>query len=365
MKAALCIRADARENPGGDWVQLQKTAAALEEFGVSCEIHVGTLPRRADVVHAFNLTRLSNTLKVAAWAKAHATPLAISPIWHSLDDMSLFYGHRYRFPEGWFPIASYLASKELLYERGRWDRHVLRAALFWRAQIRRVVAQAAIVLPNSPDELQALRRQTGAAPTHALVVPNAVDAGACFADTLPRQRMIVCAGRIEPRKNTLRVVRAFLQSAALRDWKLLLLGHASDRHADYVRQVMRQVDGQRIIWRDQIPFAEAQQCYAESHALILASHFETTGLVGLEGLFQGCQVVMTRRCYTDYYYGDRVLYCDPYDTDSIQLAMEQATTRLIPRPDDAFFQHFSWANVGRLTANAYEIALQAFARHEV
>lgn len=357
MRAALCIRADARTNPGGDWVQLEKTAAALERQGVTCDIHVGGVPGKADVVHAFNLTRLSNTLQVADWARTQGVPLLISPIWHSLDDMSRFYGALFHVPVA-FPIAPYLAVKELVYERKRWTPYVLRALTRWRANVRATVAQAAMILPNSPEELATLQRDTGAQSANSLVVPNAVDLGLCMNDTVPRTRTIVCSGRIEPRKNTLEVVRAFLRSASLSDWRLLLLGQASERHPEYVAQVMRHVDEQRVVWFDHVPFEQAQRIYAGSQVLILASHFETTGLVGLEGLYQGCQVIMTRRCYTEYYYADRVLYCDPYDSTDIQQTMEIAATRRVPRPDEAYFQHFSWENVGRLTRRAYDMVMQ-------
>ena len=84
INVALCIRADAESNPGGDWLQLQKTANTLQALRVNIQICVGRVPDKpVDLVHAFNLTRLSNTHMVAQWCQQKNVPLAISPIWHS------------------------------------------------------------------------------------------------------------------------------------------------------------------------------------------------------------------------------------------------------------------------------------------
>ena len=68
---------------------------------------------------------------------------------------------------------------------------------------------------------------------------------------------------------------------------------------------------------------------------------------------------MTERCYTDYYYRDRVTYCDPYQVVSIQQAMEQTIERPFQRPDSDYFEHFSWDNVGRMTLSAYQQVLHS------
>lgn len=353
MKVSLCIRSDAETNSGGDWIQLQKTAHALRKLGVDVEVCVGRPPTAPDIVHAFNLTRLTNSMLIARWCRQHGVPLVISPIWHPLHDMARFYGERYSFPYRPFPICSYLALKEAFYERNL-KAVTLLSTLFWKATLRYVLTTASLLLPNSPQEYQQLELDLGIETPPSQVVPNAVDLGESFSGCEEREPTIVCPGRIEPRKNQLRVVEAFLSNKSLRDWKLVLLGADSRRHRRYCLRIRRLADGEHVVRADHISYREAQKLYARCSILVLASHFETTGLVGLEGLYQGCNVVMTRRSYSEYYYGPRVEYCDPCSVPSISAAIERAMHRPRPSRDMDYFRRFSWDRVGELTLASYQ-----------
>lgn len=267
INVALCIRADAESSPGGDWLQLQKTANTLQALGVNTQICVGRVPEQpVDLVHAFNLTRLSNTHMVAQWCQQNDVPLVISPIWHSLADMGLFYAEHFRhWPGQCFPMPAYLALKELLYERGHWNRYVWTAALRWRMTQRKTVQQAAVLLPNSPEEGRTLEQALAVNAKVTHVIPNAVDLGHCYSDQSPKEKLIVCPGRLEPRKNQERVVEAFLASKALQEYDLLLLGALNQRHAAYQGRFLTLVNTHdRLRWLDHVSFEEAQRIYARS-----------------------------------------------------------------------------------------------------
>jgi glycosyltransferase involved in cell wall biosynthesis len=107
-----------------------------------------------------------------------------------------------------------------------------------------------------------------------------------------------------------------------------------------------------------VPFEQAQRTYAAAELVVLASYFETTGLVGLEGLYQGARVVMTRRSYNDFYYGRRVTYCDPYDEGDIARALVAALREPVDPPEDGYFGRFSWPAAAAATRSAYEAALE-------
>jgi len=157
VRIALCLRADAKTNPGGDFVIVKKTAKALEQLGLSVEICCGSKPTQADLIHIFNLTRLSNSLAVAKFAVAHGIPYVLTPIWHSLSDMKMFYGKQYGL-ERYFPIEKYIAAKELIYERFTLTKSTFSSAFFWKSSQQYVVNNAKTVLPNSPEEGVILRK---------------------------------------------------------------------------------------------------------------------------------------------------------------------------------------------------------------
>ena len=104
----------------------------------------------------------------------------------------------------------------------------------------------------------------------------------------------------------------------------------------------------------QIPYEKMSSCYAAARVHVLASWFETTGLVSLEAGLAGCSVVASGERAREYL-GSFVEYCDPGDIDSIAKAIRQT----LEKPaDPAFRKHvlenFTWAEVARQTLAAYE-----------
>ena len=83
LKVLFLSRATLFSVPGGDTVQIMKTAAALRERGCSVDISTDTAPRLEgfDLVHILNLTRPQETYVQALTAKKYGTPIAFSPIY--------------------------------------------------------------------------------------------------------------------------------------------------------------------------------------------------------------------------------------------------------------------------------------------
>lgn len=352
MRVALTIRSDAESNPGGDYVQVLNTAEALRACGVDAQVAVGRPPTEVDLIHAFNQTRIHSTYVAAKIATAHGIPFVVSPIWHSLAHMQEFYGARYGLGSR-FPIRKYLALKELYYEKGSPDTHLIKSVLQWTRAQRYVIRSADAVTPISAEEGSVLMEELGVSIPVMRPIQNAVDLeGASAAVPVKKENVVVCSGRIEPRKNTLSVVRAF-KEAELPNWKLILLGAASTKHAKYVESVMDEIDGDHAKWIPHVPFPEAQQIYAKARILVLASFFEVTPLVGIEALHNGAAAVITNRSFIESHYGRHVVQCDPYDIDSIAAGLRSAARDPLPVPGPSFFESFSWSRVGEELADLY------------
>ena len=357
------IRWDARKNPGGDFVQLQKTMQALSEHRMAT-VSLSFDPRadlsNFDLVHIFNLTRLHETYRYAANALRQSKPYVISSIWHAFEDLRPYYlrqGGLAAKVVRWLGVPGLLALKELMYGLNSRRLPPLGLVVEWMARLRLTLANAAAVLPNSEAELEALTRESGVVPALYFIVPNAVDSlETSGRPALRREEIVLCAARVEPIKNQLSLIDAFLANADLENARLVFAGQRNHVHGKYARRFERALIPDRVEWLGPLPHDELMRWFAKSTVVALPSFFETTGLVGLEALSRGANVAMTNRGYTRDYYHDYVCYCDPYSVASISKALTRAL-RCHRKPSEDYFARYSWERAATETVKAYQAVL--------
>ena len=341
------------EVPGGHRVQLQQTASALRRLGVQVEEHYGPdLPAgRWDVVHGFQL----GAAEVAS-ARHRSEVVAISTIYVGLS-----------YSTSGSP-APRVTLREGLGRGTRGIRH-LRASLRGREALSRLSmremsaeldqirawSMADVLLPNAEGEARHIRDDLGVL-TDAVVVPNAIDAE-MFAPGFSKDRepgTVLCVGRIEPHKNQLGTIRAL---HGLPGVTLTVIGPPHPHHRAYYDECRRAATGNVTL----LPGAEHKDLpalYSRHRTHVLASWYETTGLVSLEAAASGCTVVTTDRGHAREYFGSEARYCNPAEPDSIRQAVLTALTDM---PSAALLQRIcaslTWDETARETAEAYERAL--------
>jgi len=363
MKILFRIRSDIERFPGGDEVQLRRTREALEALGVETALLSGVaeMPDGFDVVHLFNTTRIHETMVQLEQARARRVPVVVSTIWHSTAEMRRFYGHLRRWP--WFPLTAYQSAKEAWYARRSGLPISWASVLGFRAMQRYVVREADAILPNSAAELNLLRSELGARPRAAFVVPNGFTIAGRPAPGSVARRDVLCVGRVEPRKNQLGVIRAF-KRLPRGSHRLRLFGAMSAAHDEYAARVRAELVPGWVEYAGVVSQTELAVEMAQSAVVVLASFFETCGLVVLEALACGARACVTQSpCLTDYY-GDRVDYCDPYDEASIAAGLTAALHRA-PEDHTEFLRGFSWERAAEQTLRAYEQVLAARAGRAV
>jgi glycosyltransferase involved in cell wall biosynthesis len=229
----------------------------------------------------------------------------------------------------------------------------------WRGEL---LSLSDAILPNSSAEARQLVRLFGADRERVHIVPNGVDPRFAHADpgpfrSLPAGRpnhrdFVLYAGRIEPRKNVLGLIRA----SRLANLPLVVIGVTVPGHEAYA-QLCRQEGGRSTTFFGPLDHADPLLSSAMACARVFAlpSWFETPGLAALEAAMAGCAIAITPYGCTREYFGDHVEYAPPRRPRLIAHALQRAWE---DGPSATLKAHiaanFAWSSVAIATREAYE-----------
>jgi len=329
--------------PGGGENQLVQTAKHLDDAGVGVRLFSPWTDRIEEyrILHLFGMSR--EGLELARIARRRGVRVVLSPIC-------------WREPKALYALASRRARG--LWHRAKWSlKGVFPRVGGWRDDL---IRQADVILPNSDAEARQLTRLFRATVGRIRVVPNGVDARFEAADPLPfrtlhgKGEFVLYAGRIEPRKNVLGLIRAVRRIGRT----LVVIGNAPPGHEGYL--AMCQERGRDSVhWYSGVDHDDPllASAYAAARVFALPSWFETPGLAALEAALSGTAIVVTPNGCTREYFGNRAEYARPDRIAEIGDAIETAWHEG-PKPglQTLVRSQFLWTNVAQRTAEAYDHA---------
>lgn len=292
MHVALLARQSLNRQPGGDTVQIQQTALALEQLGyrVSIVLAGDPLPEGVDVLHFFNLGRPADAFP---YFLEFEGPKVISSIYvdYSAAD-------RERMPWAFRLVGAHGLEYLKTLARGRngTDRKPpLRYVLSGQKRsIRLLVQRADLVVTSSTSELERICALKLTLSGKALrdkhrVLPLGLHPD--FLHTPPTYQGarsgLLLVGRLEYLKNQLQVIHWAREN----QWPLTVVGDANTNQPEYAEQC-RLAAGPETTF---LPYqgSEALIKVMDRHkTLIIPSHFETFSLVGLEAYARGMSVLI-------------------------------------------------------------------------
>ncbi len=251
-KIALVARRDLLQVPGGDTLQMMETAARSSCAGTNAISFSRGSTRKAsryDLVHAFNMTRVHDTLtRCREFARA-GIPIVVSPIHHALEWVN-DYGVRGRIGIAG-GVGRHLSQDRREALKAAW--HAVRepsrfpdvlsmlALGYSRSQLE-VLARARCVVCNSAAELRMLRHELGFAGVgfvSHLGLSSAFMKGLGTGSHEPPSEWesdlpyILSVGRVEPRKAQLDVIEA----AGRLGYSVVLIRARSQISPGYYRRV--------------------------------------------------------------------------------------------------------------------------------
>lgn len=327
--------------PGGGENQLVQTGRHLEALGLPVRPFSPWTDRleRSRALHLFGMSR--EGLELARVARARDVPVVLSPIcWYDPRALVALAGG---------PVA---AARDL----AKWA--VRRTLPKWPTWRRELLRLADVVLPNSHAEARQLIQVFAADPARIRVVPNGVEprfASAtpdAFHDEFDASEFVLYAGRIEPRKNVLGLVRAVRDTGL----KLVVIGDAPPGRESY-KAACREAGAGSVRWLPAVRHDDPRlaSAYAACRVVALPAWFETPGLAALEGALAGRAVVVTPYGCAREYFGGMVEYARPGRPAELAGALTRAWKN---GPDTRLAGHvkarFLWSEVARRTAEVYD-----------
>ena len=237
------------------------------------------------------------------------------------------------------------------------------------ALIRRSARRAAIVLTVSEFSRSALVERYRLSPAKVIVTPNGVDRdafrpmGAEPPGIRERYRLdgpfVLSVGRIEPRKNLPRLIRAFSRARGRlgSGIRLVIAGQEDFRSREVFQEAERQTEGS-VLFLGAVPDPDLPALYNLAEALTYPSLVEGFGIPVLEAMACGTPVLASPRGALPEVGGDAVLWADPEDEEALSDGIERILTDSELRgrlraAGPARAARFDWNETARRTLEAY------------
>lgn len=363
MKVIFANRSDCITKPGGDTRQMLLTKKYLES-NYNLDIELCFNPeelskKECDIVHLFNVTIHEHCAEIIRSALKIKSKIVLTPIyWNYTDSHANNVLSRYFFMRP-IPIVARL-KKPVMFFINQLSRDSYRSESF-NKNIEFVLRSSDLVLPNSNEELECLTSHFSI-PLQHKIIPNAVEfqENNIQSSIDTNKNAILQVGLIVPGKNQLNTLLAMKDFP---EYPLYFIGPVANQHYyDHLKRIAKRWGN--VYFTGQLKPKEVAELYKNALVHVLPSLAETTGLVTLEALYYGCEVVVSNSRFVPvkYYHFDEVGHiCNPYDVRTISTAIKDAINNPKQGSFDKnkYFNFFNYQTVAEKTYEAYLSVIKA------
>ncbi|MGH2711981.1 MAG: glycosyltransferase family 4 protein [Actinomycetota bacterium] len=234
--------------------------------------------------------------------------------------------------------------------------------------VKRTVRDANAVIAVSRNTASDLQKLTGIDPARIQIVPlggsipvGTGDPGAVLDRLSIPRPYVLFVGTLEPRKNVVRLIRAYRRIAPGVPNALVLAGPRGWRSQPVDRELAQPGHG-RIIRTGRVSEDELDALYRGADAFAYPSLYEGFGLPVLDAMTRGVPVVTSNTSSLLDLAGEAAMRISPESVGAIAGAMEavltdQALSARLGAAGRERAREFSWERTARETLDVYEKAL--------
>lgn len=176
-------------------------------------------------------------------------------------------------------------------------------------------------------------------------------------------KFLLYVGRIDPRKNLVRLIQAYslLRSRGLLDHKLLIAGKLYLQPRLLQKTLKRSPFSQDITFCGYVPYDQLPALYSAADIFVYTSEYEGFGLPPLEAMASGVPVVASDIAIFKEILSDAAVLVNPRDVESIADGIHRIVKdddfrkTLIQKGSDRT-RKYSWNQTARITLQAYREA---------
>jgi glycosyltransferase involved in cell wall biosynthesis len=239
----------------------------------------------------------------------------------------------------------------------------------YRMGLRVAVRRADAIITPSRSTAEDLLSRTKVDPARVHVIPEAAgapDGGGDPAEVATRLKIprpyLLFVGTLEPRKNLVRLVRAYRRAATSGiPHALVLAGPLGWRHQSLLREIALAGPGE-VVLTGRLSPSDLDAVYRGAAAFVYPPTYEGFGLPVLEAMSRGVPTICSNTSSLPEVSGEAAVGVNPGSVREMAAAIEAVLTdqgladRLAARGRTRA-QRFSWDETARLTLQVYEKTL--------
>ena len=178
---------------------------------------------------------------------------------------------------------------------------------------------------------------------------------------IPKTSFVFCLGAEDPRKNTLRLVRAYLSLSVNHSISenLVISGYANWEKSEAFREVKDAGAEDKVKFLDFVSIEQLGIFYSQASVFVYPSLYEGFGIPLLEAFSSGCPVIASNVTSIPEVGGDAAIYFDPLNEYEIAQTLLRVLSNSSLREEMKVkgferAKQFAWSETARKTIEAYQ-----------